>query len=296
MGVVLGLFAALAYGVSDFSAGVASRRIPYGPATVIVQLSATALSALVLVVYRGSGPSSSVLLWGAVAGAGGALGTLSLYRGFAVGPMTVVATSSAVLAAVLPAVVGIAQGNRLPALTAAGIAIAVPAIALVSWHTSPSGWERGDSPSGWERDNSPRVEQRKGFRAAAIFGVLAGIGFGVISVGLDHAGGHHGAWPVIISQAIASVLVLPWLRQAKGRSLRPGLAPAVGAGVLATASNVSFVVASDRGELAVIGVMVAMYPAATILLARIILGERWSRTQIAGLAVAAGAIGLISAG
>ena len=295
MSVVFGLFSALAYGVSDFSAGVASRRAPYGPITVIVQLSATLLSAVVLVFYRGSGPSSAVLLWGAVAGVGGALGTLSLYRGFAVGPMTVVATTSAVLAAVVPAVVGIVEGNHLSAPTATGLAIAVPAIALISWQASPSGWERGDSPSGWERGDS-RDTDRRGLRAGVLFGVLAGIGFGVISVGLDRAGGHHGAWPVIISQAVATVLVLPWLRQVKGHTVRPGLAPAVGAGILATASNVSFVLATDRGELAVIGVMVAMYPAATILLARIVLRERWSRTQIAGFAVAAGAIGLISAG
>src|SRR4051794_9809847 len=139
MAVLLGLLAALSYGASDFSAGLGSRRLAPGPVTLMVQALAVVTALVGVVLLPGDGPAGDALAWGALAGVGSALGTLALYRGLAVGAMSPVAACSAVLAAVLPALVGLLSGDRLSFLVALGIVIALPAIALVSWSGGPSG-------------------------------------------------------------------------------------------------------------------------------------------------------------
>jgi uncharacterized membrane protein len=133
VGVALALLAALAFGVSDFAAGVASRRVSAGQVTAVAQALGVLTAIVGVIVFSGSGPAAPALGWGALSGVGSAVGTLSLYRGLATGRMTIVATLSAVLTAVIPALVGIALGNDISALALTGIVLSLPAIALVSW-------------------------------------------------------------------------------------------------------------------------------------------------------------------
>ncbi len=287
MSVLLGLLAAATYGSSDFFAGLASRRLP----PIVVTAGAQALCLLVgliaVVVYPGQGVDGSVLLWGAASGLGSAGGTFALYRGLGGGEMSVVATLSGLLTAVIPVVVGLATGDSLTALAAIGIVAAIPAIGLVSW----SGERTGGSGSG------------------AIWGILAGIGFGLLFVGYDRAGSAAGAWPLVVAEGTATLLTfgpallalrrgereggaVPDAAAADRRSLRLLFA----AGLLAGAANLSFIVANHHGELAVVAVLTALYPGFTVVLARLVLGERWSTAQKIGLVTALFATLLVSLG
>jgi drug/metabolite transporter (DMT)-like permease len=273
---VLGLLAALAYGSSDFVAGVGGRRSGVGRVTLIAQPFGLVAAAVSLALFRGAGPSSAALLWGALSGVGSGIGTISLYQGLAVGRMGVVAPLSAVLTAALPALVGLATGERLPALGSVGLGVAVPAVALVS--------------------RQPRADD--GPASGARFGVLAGCGFALLFIALDRAGTQAGAWPLLPGQAVAVLAVLPFALRLLGPAgqWRRAAGPGVVAGVLGGTANLLFLAATGAGQLAVVAVLTALYPAVTIVLARALLGEPWTRPQAAGLLAAGIAVGLISAG
>ena len=205
--------------------------------------------------------------------------------------MSVVATLSGLFTAVIPVTVGLATGESLAALVAIGIVAAIPAIALVSWQ--PGG--RGDAAG-----------------SGAVWGLLAGLGLGLLFVGYDQAGSDAGAWPLVSPRASATLLsIVPALlalqRMREAPAATSPAAPAaptrrrsltmlVAAGVLAGVANLAFVIATHNGELAVVAVLTALYPGFTVILARIFLGERWSATQKLGLATALVATLLVSLG
>ncbi|MEV6839612.1 EamA family transporter [Streptomyces sp. NPDC051133] len=276
MGALLALLASLAYGTSDFAAGLGSRRLAAGPVTVAVQAFGLLAAGVGVVLFPGAGPTPHALLWGAVSGLGSAVGTLALYRGLSLGAMRVTATCSAVLTAVIPAVVGLFLGDRLSPLAMTGIVIAVPAIALVSWQ--------------------PRTDRHG--RAGLAHGVAAGAGFALLFIALDRAGTASGAWPLVPGQAAALLLVLPFALGVRPREAdwRPAVLPTVVAGLLAGIANLLFLAATGRGQLTVVAVLTALYPAVTVLLARVVLTERSSRLQTTGLIAAAAATALTSLG
>jgi drug/metabolite transporter (DMT)-like permease len=278
LAALLALGAALGYGLGDFWAGLASRDLGAGPVAGASQSLGLA-AALVAVVLFGGHPSATALGWGAVSGLGSALGTLSLYHGLAIGRMSVVATLSAVLTAIVPVVVGLAGGDHLGVRAGTGIVLAVPAIVLVSWTRAPA--EQRSRPSG------------------ALYGALAGVGFAVLLVALDRARRHSGAWPLVPGQAVAVAGVAPFVLRARRHRPRTRPRPratalAVGAGVLSGASNILFLASTRHGALAVVAVLTALYPVVTVVLARFVLGERWTRGQAGGLVLAAVAVALVS--
>jgi drug/metabolite transporter (DMT)-like permease len=275
--VLLALLSAAAYGAGDFANGLAARSYASGAVTVVGQTLGLLAACIALLLFAGAGPSAHALLWGALSGVGSAVGTFSLYHGLAVGRMTVVATVSAILTAVIPVLVGIGLGNHLGALAVAGIVIAMPAIALVSW----------------------QPEHRRGAAGTlgVGYGVLAGAGFGLLLVALARAGTRSGAWPLVPGQAVSLLLLIPFGVRGMSRDGRP--APSTGrlmlaGGVLTGLGNLLYLAATGHGELAVVAVLTSLYPAVTVLLARFTLAEHWSRQQVLGLVSAAAAIVLVS--
>jgi drug/metabolite transporter (DMT)-like permease len=278
MAILLALLSALSYGTSDFSSGLASRR--WAPEAVSGATVATEVAFAVVgtILYGGHGPTVHALAWGAVSGVGGGTGTIALYRGFTTGAMTVVGTLSGVVAAVLPVIVGLALGDHLGPGAAIGIVIAIPAIGLVSWQSG-----------GGADDGSPRL--------AALFGLLAGLGFALLFVGLQRAGTRAGAWPILPGQLTGLCVVSPFAVRAIRRAGRPSagdVSLALLGGVLGGAAALLFLVSTGKGELSIVAVFASMYPAFTVLLARGFLGERWSRLQATGLLIAAASVILVS--
>lgn len=273
MAILFALLAALSYGGSDFAAGLASRRIGAGAVAAGVQALSVVTVLLALAVFSGDGPAWPAMGWGAASGIGNALGTLALYRGFALGRMSVVATLSAVVTAAGPVIVGVALGDSLTALAAVGVAVAIPSIALVSWQGRSTG----------------------GGRAGVVEGIVSGFGFALLLIALSQAGTDSGAWPLVAGQSVALLLLLPFALRRGGLAGRYKSAvwPVVLGGVLGGAANIIFLLATDQGSLAVVAVLASLYPTVTILLARVFLNERWTRLQGCGLLLAAVAIVLI---
>ena len=287
MSVVLALLSALAYGTSDFIAGLASRRFAPELITFGAQGLGVLTAAVAIIFFPGGGPTGSVLAWGAVSGIGSALGVLSLYRGLAVARMTVVATLCAVLTTVIPVIVGVALGNHLGIIAIIGIVIAVPAIALVSWQPSEDG--------------------ARAARAGPLYGVLAGLGFALLFVALDQAGTDAGAWPLLPGQLVSLVVIAPFAYRALSKARRTReirthrrsrtiVGQMLATGILSGAANLLFLAATSGGQLAVVAVLTSLYPAVTVLLARLVISERWTGPQAAGLLTALAAVILVSTG
>jgi drug/metabolite transporter (DMT)-like permease len=274
VGLVLSLAAAAGYGASDFLAGVAGR---HGKASTVALLGQPfGLSAAVLGLWLipWSGPTPSSLAWGALSGIGGGLGILALYRALRVGRMSVVAPVAGILTAVIPAVVGLALGNRPGAAALVGIVLAMPAVALISL-------QRGGAS-----DRGSGVPEA----------LVAGACFALLFIGLDRAGTSSGTWPLVSAQSVSVIVVA--VAAVRVRDVRPNwvrMAPlAIGAGLLGGVGNILFLSATGRGELAVVAVISSLYPAMTVLLARVFLRERFTGVQKLGLAVAVVAVALIS--
>jgi uncharacterized membrane protein len=270
MGIVLGLAAALLYGGADFAGGLLSRRVPSLSVAVIGSIASAAIAWLALGV-TGTAPTAGSVAWGSIAGLGGGVGTIALYRGLARGQMSVVGPVSAVGSAVLPVVVGIGLGERPSLIAAAGLVVALPAIGLVS--------AGGSGPAG-------------ALRTSLIDGLYAGVSFGVMFVGLAQAGDQAGLWPVASEQTVSLVvLAILALRSRAIIGLRVrALGLPIVIGVASMAATLCYFAASQSGLLATVAVVTSLYPGVTVALARVVLHERFSAPQRTGLGMCAIAI------
>jgi drug/metabolite transporter (DMT)-like permease len=263
MGIALGLVAALLYGSSDFGGGLASRRFGSLQVTVIGSAVAAALAWATLIAVGGPGPSFRAVAWGLASGLAGGAGTLVLYRGLARGQMSVVGPLSAVGAAVVPVAAGVALGERPSILAVAGVLVSLPAIVLVA----ASGSVRGKLGAG------------------LLDGLAAGLAFGILFVGLAQAGRDAGLWPVACEQTGALLLTLAMAVKSREPLRIPfraaGLPVLVGASGMA--ATLAYFYATHFSMLAIAAVLVSLYPGFTVMLARLILHERFSPAQRAGL-------------
>lgn len=278
MSVPVALPAALGFGIADFAGGLAARRAPVLVVTAAAQAAGLAVLLPAVALVPGN-PSVTALAYGAVAGLAGATGLLLYLRGLAVGPMGLVAPLSAVVGAGLPLVVGLAGGERFGPVTVLALGIALAAIVIAQ--------------------AGSRVDAGAG-RGVAL-GLGAGVGFGLFFVGLDATPTDSGLWPLLAGRAasvtLLGALILLRRRPAAGA---PGRAQGavrlmVVSGVFDTIANVLFLIATRRGALGVTAVIVSLYPVVVILLARVVLGERLTRMQLASAGLALGASVLLAA-
>lgn len=279
MGILLSLAAAACYGVSDFVGGVVARRTAVWPVACTSVIGGI-IGALVLAVGIAGDPTGADLAWGLLAGAGSGAGTGFLYRGFASGRMGVVAPVSAVGAALLPVAVGVATGERPTALVWVGILCALPGIWFVA------------------REPSVDAEPAASTGAAVVDGLLAGVGFGVLFVGLGQVPDGAGYWPLVVTQiaALLTVVALASLFRVAWRPTHGTEAWGIVAGLLASAAVWFFLLASQTDLLTVAAVLTSLYPAITVLLAALVLREHVHRTQGLGLLLCGAAVALVAAG
>lgn len=276
MTVVLALFAAAFYGVSDFAGGLASRSTK--AATVLLYnypVGAVAMAAL-LPLFPGH-VSLSTLLWSIGAGAVGLMGVALLYTALGRAPMNIVSPITAVLSAAVPVLFGVVLGERPSALAWLGMLAGMVAVVMIS--RTPD-----DAPQG------PLA------RPALLMALGAGVGFGFYFICLARSDAGSGLWPVVIARITAATLIVPFaLRTRAVTALRSRLlALALGSGVLDAGANLFFLLATRHGYLSIASVITALYPAGTVLLAVGLLKEHTGRLQRVGLAVAAGAVVLIA--
>lgn len=287
MAVLLALAAAVVYGAGDFVGGMATRRASATSVVLRSQVLGGVLLAVVAVLVGGDAPDGADIAWGAAAGVAGGGALALLYHALATGVMSVVAPITGVVAASVPVIAGYAMGERPHPAAAAGMALALGAIMLISRPT-----EGGDADA---EPTSLDAERESGRHALAL-AIGAGLGFGIFFIGLERTDPDTGLWPLLPARGAAAVALLALVLATRGPLRLPsGVSVWVlGAAICDTAANALYLLAVRRGLLAVVAVLTALYPASTLVLARIVLGERLGRVQRAGLVVAASAVVLIS--
>jgi drug/metabolite transporter (DMT)-like permease len=277
--VVLAIGAAIGYGSADFAAGVASRAASIIRVTLLAEAVSVAVMLAAVALTGARAPHWPALAWGAVSGLGGVLGALALYAGFRHAAFSVAAPLSAVGAAGFSVLAGLLLGERPSVLALIGIALALPAIAGVSASDRrPDGPGRG--------------------HAGVWYGLAAGAGFAVLFIALNQAGAGSGLWPAASAQ-MAALAGVSGAAVATGNLGLPGARAsrlAAVTGVVGAPGTILYFFATHAGFLAVAAVLASLYPAVTILLARVLLGERLTALRLTGLSLAAVSVALIAAG
>lgn len=278
--VGLAACASMAWGASDFAAGLAARRRSVLLVLAVSQGTGLVLALVALVAAGTIDPPATAVQSAILAGAFEALGFGALYAALARGPMGVVAPVAA-LGGGVPIAVDVVGGSQLSTAGAIGAVVALVAVALVA----------RDSEEGARRA-APGI----------LLALLAAGSFGAFFVFLDHAAGEAPfVWGVAIARAVAVGLLLPlvllrWVRRT-GPVRRPGRREAASLlliGVLDITANLLFAWGASRGSGPIVAVVGSTYPVATVLLAASVLGERLDRLQQLGVALAVGAMALLS--
>ena len=288
IGITLALLAAIGYGTADFVGGTGARRAPTMSVVFIGQLMGAA-AMLILGLASPGGPSLAHLAWALLAGLGSAAGSIFLLRGLSRGRMAVVAPTSAVGAAVLPVLAGLAGGERPVTVVWIGLVLAFPGIWLVSRQASDGAGAVHDAV---------RSEASSTDRGAFVDGLLGGLGFGVLFVALGQIPQTAGTLPLAVNQ-LTGAFVTVAVATAVQQTWQPSRAAAgwgVASGLLGVSGSLAFVEASHLADLGVVAVLASLYPAVTVLLARTLLSERLGAGQRLGLVLCTAAVGLIAAG
>jgi drug/metabolite transporter (DMT)-like permease len=235
---------------------------------------------LALAVALGAGGDALSARDAAIAAGAGAAVVMALgafYRAMALGCVTVVATIGA-LGVLVPVIAGLVQGDRPGAIQAVGAAAGIVGVVLVA--------------------REPDPEWRTAGRLAVGLAALAALGFGTFFLGLDAASGPRPAWTIVVARTggvatllVAAAFVRPSMR------IEPALLPSLMAiGFFDVLANSLFAVATNHGLLSLVAVAGSLYSAMTVLLARLVLGERLAAPQRAGVLLALGGVALIAAG
>ncbi|MEW2357637.1 EamA family transporter [Spirillospora sp. NPDC029432] len=275
MGAALALASAVLYGAADVAGGLLSRRAAAVAVALCGQLGGLLFTLAAAPLFSAGAPSAADLAWGALSGVGTGLGMVFLYRGLARGAMSLVVPVSAVNGLAVPVLAGVVLlGDRPSAAAWLGVAAAVPAL----WLVSRDGSAGGDAT-----------------RAATLDALVAGAGIGVQYLALAQVEAGSGLWPVVAGRCSAALVVLPLLRGARWPPARL-LAPAALTGALAALALACYMLAARMQLVTVAVVLSSLYPVIPVLLGITMLRERLGRAQAAGLAGAAAAVVLLTAG
>lgn len=273
LAVFFGLASALIWGSGDFCGGLATRR-----ASILYVLTVAEASGVVLLLglawfWHEPLPPLPILGWALGAGIMGMIGLACLYRGLAIGRAGLVAPTSAVIGATVPAIFSIITEGTPGALRSVGFGFALVAVWLVSQSETS-----GDS--------------LRGFGLA----IIAGCGFGLFFILIDQTSAVATYWPLIIARTIACLCTLLGILYYRMRwSPPPDMLPlALLSGGLDALGNAFFLLAAQTGRLDVAAILASLFPASTVILSRIFLGERLTWRQSMGVVAALAAIALIS--
>ena len=278
--VLIGLASALVFGAADFLGGLAAKRMcailttAIGAATGLVIL----IAALPLL---GGRLSTEAVVLGALSGVAGAIAIGLLYACLAIGPMSILSPLTAVVSAIVPLTAGLIRGEQLGTLGLIAIGLALVAVVLVGFVP-----EKGAV--------RPRLK-------GILMAIGAGAGIGAFLIIIDLTPDDSGLVPLVANRAVnaalmfGAVAVIALVARAK-RGTAEGVAPptvwrtalalAIGCGILDILANIGLLIGLRLGELSVLSVLIALYPAGTIILAAIVLRERIAPVQYAGLALA----------
>lgn len=279
--VLLGSGAALFFGTADFLGGRAASQISAFRATALSAFAGLAVLAIAIPLFEGT-LSASAVLWGGIGGVVAAGTVVLLYASLAIGPMSILAPLTAVIAAIVPVVYGVTVGERLAPLGYLGLAIALVAVVLVGF--------------------TPHREALRPRPLGLLLAAGAGVSMGAGVIVLDRMPDDSGILPLVLSRVVSiAIMTLCILLAARRRSAtdsgwRGGLRFGLAAGLFAATADVLMLTGVRLGDVSVIGVLVALCSAVTVALAAIVLRERLAPPQILGLVLALVAAALLASG
>jgi drug/metabolite transporter (DMT)-like permease len=278
LAVVLALVASSCWGVADFMAGLRSRRVALPVVLAFVEGTGFVLVLALIAIEAEPLPSARAIVLSVVAGSAGVLALGAFYRALAIGTMSIVAPISATGVA-LPVLVGVATGDRLSAVTSAGLAVAVVGVVLAS------------------REHRDDERQAAAGRASIALALAAAVGFGSYFVLSDAAADESVLWLLVLARiVILPVLAAIILVRGMPAPARPDGLALVLAGTLDVSATGLFGLATTKGALSIVAVVGSLYPVTTVLLARAVLHERIASVQMAGIVAALTGVALIAAG
>ena len=272
--ILFGLAASLLWGSGDFSGGLASRRANASSVVTAAYAIGFVLLVGLALLWREPFPAPLDIVWGGLAGLAGAIGLIAFYSALSIGRMGIAAPVSAILTATLPVLFSVFTEGLPSLLQLLGFTLALLAIGLIS-----------------------RPERTKGRPEGLGLALLAGCGFGCFFILISRV--HHTAtfWPLAVARltsVLFLVIVVLLIRRQEVLPKRTVAPLVIIAGALDAFGNAFFVLATHVGRLDIAAVLSSLYPAATVLLAAIVLRERVTRIQALGILVALVAIPLIS--
>lgn len=267
--------------MSDFVGGLASRRVA-ALRVVLVSYPVAMVLLTVIALVVGGHVSPPAVLWGGLCGISQAFGVWWFYAALGAGPISVVSPLTAVLVAGVPVGVGLVLGERPTAVAVVGIVLALVAVLLVSREV---------------RDDDPERQHRFTAKVAWLT-VGSGLAFGMNFVMIAQAPVEANLWPLVFARISASAVVVVIALITRSFSAPNGtpLRLALAAGVIDTIANVAMLLALHASLLSLAGVLMSLYPAATVGLALVVLKEKVTRWQAAGMVLALAAVALIAGG
>ena len=280
---IFALMAAAIYGAADFLGGTVARRASTLAAVIATQGAGLVLLLLGTPLMLDATVTAHDVTFGALAGLTGSVGVGLLYRGLAMGPMSVVAPITAVCAVVIPLIAGLMFGEQLTPAAALGVALAIVAVVLLGQ----------DAPANAPSHEPPRSAAH--VAQAVRIALASGVAIGGFFVCLGRTQAPAGLWPLAVSRSVSVTLFLTMalMRKESWKIPAVAMAPAIGCGALDMIANGLYLAAVRQGQLSLVATLASLYPASTVLLARFVLGERLGRLQLVGVATAVAAIVLI---
>ena len=248
---------------------------------VLVSYPVALVLLLVLALIVGGDISHGAMIWGGLCGFSQAFGIWWFYAALGSGPISVVSPLTAILVAAIPVGVGLALGERPGAIAGVGVLLALVAVMLVSREAT-------------DKDVTPHRFTTK----VAWLTVGAGVAFGLNFVLIAQAPPEANLWPLVFARLAATLMVLG-IAAVSGNLAVPSGQPlrlALLAAVLDVGANIAMLMALQASLLSLAGVLMSLYPAATVLLAIVVLRERVTRWQAVGMVLALAAVAMIAAG
>jgi drug/metabolite transporter (DMT)-like permease len=280
MTIVLALLASLFIGASDFLGGIDSRTRSPLETSLVVFVAALVTLVPIAILLGASDLSVHDLGFGAMGGLTSSVAYVGFFAAIGRGRISIVAPVSAAVTALLPAIVGLAEGNTLSTIARCGILCALLAIPLVAYET-----DDGETNDDWSTTRQVLVSS------------LCGLGFGFYFICIGHTHLSSGLWPTVATAVVGVVIVAPLA--ARGNAM-PSLASlsrlAVAGGVALGVADSALTTALQRGPLTVASVLGNLYPLVTIALGVTILGERVRLWHAAGILLAVSGVAMIATG
>jgi len=271
---LLSLSAAITWGAGDFSGGIAARRADIFAVVAFAHGAGLAVMLALARLWGEPWPGLHEFLWAAAAGLSNGIAIAAFYRALAISKMGITAPIAAVITAMLPVIVGAAREGLPGPLQLAGFVLALASIWMIAKPEDANGRPRGIG-----------------------LAVLAGLGFSGFLVLIRYSGSTSAFMPIALAR-LSSLLLMFIIILRNRRPWLPASGPmwiAITAGVFDAIGGGFFLLAAHRGRLDVAAVLSSLYPASTVLLARIFLKEQLTFIQKIGIAGALIAVPLIAA-